>query len=80
MRGFRAKYGAGILTGLMAAAVVCLAIGGYQAYSQTLQAQQELEQLKQTVRQKEDELDHLSWMSGSFWRNRWTSWKRRPEG
>ena len=46
MRGFRAKYGAGILTGLMAAAVVCLAIGGYQAYSQTLQAQQELEQLK----------------------------------
>ena len=45
MRGFRAKYGAGILTGLMAAAVVCLAIGGYQAYSQTLQAQQELEQL-----------------------------------
>ena len=60
MRFFRAKYGAGILTGLMAAAVVCLAIGGYQAYSQTLQAQQELEQLKQTVRQKEDELDHLS--------------------
>ena len=42
MRFFRAKYGAGILTGLMAAAVVCLAIGGYQAYSQTLQAQQEL--------------------------------------
>lgn len=33
MRFFRAKYGAGILTGLMAAAVVCLAIGGYQAYS-----------------------------------------------
>ena len=36
MRFFRAKYGAGILTSLMAAAVVCLAIGGYQAYSQTL--------------------------------------------
>lgn len=55
----KGTWAAGIVIGLMAAAVLCLAAVGYRDYSGTLVAEQEFEALRQTRRNRENELDGL---------------------
>lgn len=59
MKKSKGMYVAGIVITLLAAAVMCLAAAGYRDYSESLLAERELAQIKQSVKDRENELDDL---------------------